>query len=412
MINFNQIKSRDFRQPLGQWFWGIFIAIILVGVLIAVFTTIRGGKQWAETTLGHMEGLPENWIEAIQVTLSGGETFYIDSASVPHIQAQTQAWVEHRRIEVQNQMLKTLDQETEEIFHKALQEVPRFVDWYYSLRGEYTRLFYAVFDNLPNYLSQQLNQLVFQPAGTAESIDRMADILDARLAEQLHHAALELQNLLTRLVRAHRLIPDEVNVRVSRQWTLEDQLAEHLETYISLAPHDIARQGMATSAGVAVSAMTLRKLGAMTVTKASTKLAGAKSLGALTSVTSKLGLKTIAKAGGTLGGTGAASGATLCAGTPGCALVGGAVAGLAAWILVDKAVLETQEMLNRTELEDDLRQTLTDLRDDLRTTLKTRYVSTVQTGFARLRHSAEDQAPAATTIPQKDFVPARATHQE
>ena len=118
---------------------------------------------------------------------------------------------------------------------------------------------------------------------------------------------------------------------------------------------------------------------------------------------------------GTLGstGAGAASGAALCAGTvagaplaPGCALIGGAVTGIATWLLVDKAVLEGEELLHREAFENELNQALAAQRDELRTTLKARYVEVIQTGFKRLQFGVDNQLHPTPTAPKKDFVPA------
>jgi len=421
MTDTNRSRKSYLGQSLSRWFWSGFVAVLLVGVVLVVFATIRGGKQWVEASLGRSEGRPDVWTEVIQVTLSGGEAVYIDRAELPRIQSSVQSWIDHRQTEVRYRLLTRLDHETDTIFQEASQHIPAFADWYYSLRGEYTRLLTALFGNLPDLLSRQLNQLVFEPAGTTHAIDTLATSLDGRLAQDLREVVLDLQGRLIRLVRKQGLAQNDVNVRVAGQWALGAQLAEQLETVVSLTPQDMARQGVATSAGVAASAVTAKKLGAVTVAKASTKIASTKSLGAITSVAAKLGLKSAAKAGGTLGsaGAGAASGAALCAGTlagaplaPGCAVVGGAVTGLAAWLLVDKAVLETEELLNREELEGDLRRTLEAQRDELRATLKTRYFRRIETGYNRLQHTFASQIQAKETIPKKDFVPAHAAQQD
>ncbi len=402
---------------MARWFWGGFITILLVAVLLALFATVRGGKQWLESTLARNDNLPEAWTEVIQVTLSGGEAVYIDRASLPAISTQTQTWIERRAKRVQDELLAPLDSETEMIFQRAGAQVPLFADWYYSLGGEYARLFYAAFGNLPEYISQQLQQHVFQPAATAEAIDELTTALDASLAEQFRHAALDLQGLLTRLIREHQVSADEVNIEVGGQWALATQLAERLDTYISLGPQDIARQGVATSAAAAASAVTMKKLGAATVSKVSAKFAAKPSLGALATAASKLGLKSAAKAGGTLAGagTGATTGAALCAGTvagaplaPGCALVGGVLTGLATWILVDKAVLETDELLNRETFEEELREALEAQRRELITELKAHYGGAIQSNFEQIRQDFEKQVRPTTTPIKKDFVPAQA----
>jgi hypothetical protein len=399
----------------ARWFWGGFIAILLVGVMIAVFAAIRGGKQWAESTLMQNDNQADNWTNVIRVTLSGGEAIYIDSESVPRIRAQAQTWIGRRFEKTKTELFLVLDQQTKAIFEQALKNVAAFADWHYSLQGEYTRLLYAAFGDLPAYLSKQLHQIVFQPAGTAEAIDKLTENIDAQLADQLRLAALDLQGMLTRLIRSHQVTSQQINVQVDGQWALGTQLAERLEGYVTLTPQDIARQGLATSAGAAVSAATAKKLGAVTVAKASSKLAGKASIGALASITAKLGLKSAAKAGGTMtsAGAGAASGAVLCTGTiagaplaPGCALVGGALTGLATWLLVDKAVLETEELINREEFEQQLDEALRAQRDELLATLKGRLNDVLQTTFNQMQNVLDHQIGPTNIVPKEDFVPA------
>ena len=420
MTNNKSSQQQDPSRRLSRWFWAAFVTVLLVGVVLVVFATIRGGKQWVEASLGHSAVRPEVWTEVIRVTLSGGEAVYIDRAELPRIQANIQSWIDHRQTEARYRLLISLDDETDPIFQEASQHIPAFADWYYSLRGEYTRLLTALFGNLPDLLSRKLNQLVFEPAGTTHAIDSLANNLDTRLEEDLRKVVHDLQDRLVRLIRKQGLEQKGVKVQVAGQWELGAQLAEHLDTVVSLQPQDMARQGVATSAGVAASAVTAKKLGAVTVAKASTKMASAKSLGAITSVAAKLGLKSAAKAGGSLGGAGAgaASGAALCAGTvagaplaPGCAVVGGAAAGLATWLLVDKAVLETEELLNREELEEDLRQALETQRDELHATLKIRYLNMIEAGYARLQDTFAKQVKPKNMIPKKDFVPAHTVRQ-
>jgi hypothetical protein len=93
-------------------------------------------------------------------------------------------------------------------------------------------------------------------------------------------------------------------------------------------------------------------------------------------------------------------------------MVGGAVTGLAAWLLVDKAVLEAEELFNREELENELRQALADQRDELRATLKTRYFSKIQAGYNQLQDGLASHVRPTNTVPKKDFVPAHAIQRD
>ena len=85
--------------------------------------------------------------------------------------------------------------------------------------------------------------------------------------------------------------------------------------------------------------------------------------------------------------------------------------GLTAWLLVDKAVLATEELLNREQFEDALYQALAAQRDELRGVLKRRYDSALQAGFDRFEDHFASKVRPPGSVPKKDFVPARAAQE-
>lgn len=404
-------------RSLSTWFWGGFIAVLLVGLLIGVFAAIRGAKQWAERSVEQSAALPAEWKEVIRVTLSGGEALYIDSASLPRIRHESSAWLAQRRELAEEQLSGALEQGSEAIFAAAAERIPAFADWYYSLSGEYTRLFHAAVGDLPEYLTGRLEELIFAPAGTAAGIDGLVEGMDKELAQRLSGAAVDFRSLLTRLVRSQRVEEETTQLRVSGQWAPGRGLTERLKPLVTLSTADIARQGAATSAGVAASAVAFKKLGAASVAKSATLIAGKQSAGMLAALASKLGLKAALKSGSALtgAGAGAASGAAICVGSvvgapaaPGCALVGGAVTGVATWLLVDKAVLEADELLHREQLEQQLREALAAQREELRAGLQTHYLDALHSGFEQLEQGISAPPRPAGAEPKRDFVPARA----
>ena len=407
----NQSESRS--SP-SRWFWGSFFAILLFGLAFSMFAFIRGGKAWIEDQLAAPE-LPPVFAEAVRVTLAPGESVYLDAAALASTRMQVLDQLSELRGEAEASLTGAMDQGLEEIFAQADQQIPAFADWYYSLTGEYMRLFNAAFGDLAAFLAQKLDEQVFTPAGTARAVDALSMQLGEASVAQVNDAAGEVRNLLLELVRSSGLPADQV--RVTGEWDLGGQLGTRLEPFVAVTPEDIARQGVATSAGAATAAVTAKKLGTAAVAKASAKLAAKPSLGAASALAAKLGLKSIAKTGGTLGatGTGAATGAALCAGTvigaplsPACALVGGAASGIAAWLLVDKAVIEVDEHLNREEFEADMREALAEQRATLREELAARYVAGTEAVLDRLSSDLEIELAPRPVEPKKNFVPARA----
>lgn len=399
---------------LSTWFWGGFFAILLIGAVFAIFAAIRGAQSMA-VDVASKSGIPPTVTEAIRVIVAPGESVLLDTAALAKARAQVLDRLATRQAKTRQALAATLDQELERIFAKTNAQVPAFADWYYSLTGEYLRLFNAAFRDLSSFLAQKLDELVFGPAGTAEAIDALSTGLGKESVAQITDTLGEAQASLVKLVRENGLSPKRV--KVTGEWDLSGQVGAELRPYLTLTPEDLARQGVAASAGAAAGAAAAKKLGGTTVAKAAGKLAAKPATGAAGALAAKLSLKSAAKAGGALGsaGTGAATGAAICAGTvagaplsPGCALIGGAVSGLAAWLLVDKAVIEADEYLNRAELEAGLREALAEQRVALRAELDTMYLAGMDAVLERVRSSLETELSPWPTAPKRDFVPSRA----
>ena len=78
------------------------------------------------------------------------------------------------------------------------------------------------------------------------------------------------------------------------------------------------------------------------------------------------------------------------------------------WLLVDKAVIEADEHLNREEFEAGLREALAEEREALRAELKAGYIDGVGAVLARIRSDLEEALEPRPIAPRRDFVPARA----
>lgn len=279
------------------------MVVILLGLVFTLFAAVRGGKQWLETNL---EGstLPPAWTELIRVTVSGGEPIYLEAASIPWVQEEIRERIAARSREAEEALSGDLDRRLEVIFALADQMVPAFADWYYSLKGEYARLFYAATGNIVEYLGEKMEELVLQPAGTSAAIDALSGHMEKQREERIRSAALDIQDLITSLVRSKQVRQEGTAFRVTGEWNLGHESGEPSAPYLSLGSADIMRQGLATSAGVAASAATAKKLGGVTVAKISGKVGMQTSLGSVAGLASKLGLKSAVKAGGGIGGAG------------------------------------------------------------------------------------------------------------
>jgi len=399
--------SPEKARRTTPWFWGAFFAVIGLGLVLALFAAIRGALQWTQVQLE--PAMPPPVAALVRVTLAGGESIYIDPASVESVRASTREWMEARRTTTAAPLYEIIDRETAAMLTAAEHQVPAFADWYFSLTGEYARLLHAATDDLPQYMADQLETLVFEPAGTLDAIAGLGPALDARFEEEVRSTALELQHTIARLVREAGVGTEGITVEVQSEWALGDQLASHLSPWTGLNTGDMVRQGTAVSVGAGLSAAAAKKIGALSVAKASAKIVSTEATGLLAATASKLGVKALAGAGG-----GAASGAALCAGSvvgaplaPGCALVGGLVTGVATWVLVDKAVLEAEELLTRENFEAELRLALANWRDELKSELIAHYDQAADSATDALSASIENQLKPASSPGDSMFTPAQ-----
>lgn len=393
MVVTNSQSPHPRRFP-WRWFWVGFLIILLTAVLLALFAGIRGTAQWAALQLEEKAQPPTLWSEVVQITLLGGETLHLDPAALPALQARTHDWIDQQEHEARQRLEQELDRGYEVLLEQTLAQVPRFADWYYSLQGEYARLFHAAFGELPRLVAERMVEHVFEPAATAAGLDELFTRLDQELDQELRMAAQEANSLLASMVRELAVEPEgPVELRVVESRSLGDGLSTRLQPHLGLAPEDLARQGAAASAGALAGVVAMKKLGLATA--------------------GKLGLKA---AGGALAGAGggAATGAALCGASvvaaplvAGCALVGGIVAGIGTWVLVDKGALEAEEYLRRDAFEAELREAIRGEFEQLRADAQMQYTGALQGGFTQLRQGLDELLGPTQTEPGKTFVPAR-----
>ncbi len=84
----------------AAWFWGGFVAVLLVGLILALFAGLRSAQRWAEAGLEQSSSVPRELKTAIAVTLSGGGSLYVAPESVPLIKGDMSKWIAGRRAEL------------------------------------------------------------------------------------------------------------------------------------------------------------------------------------------------------------------------------------------------------------------------------------------------------------------------
>ncbi len=395
----------DTPRRASRWFWRGFFAVLILGLVLAGLAGLRAGSQWLQERLGQTS-LPVPVRAAVKVTLAGGEALYLDPEQLAQLRAELQVDLDAQRAELAQRVREASTLAVAKAFAPAYDRVPDFADWYYSLAGEYGRLWHALAGGLADYLEGRLADLVIGPSGLAQRLDQLPAELGGFASEQGRALASAFEGRLVERLRSLAGEPRAVRVEVTGEWNVAGVAAE-VGQAVALGPADFARQAAATSAGAATGAVLAKKLGAATVAKTGAKLAGS---------AAKVGLKSAAKAGVGAGSaaSGAAAGAALCTATvagaplaPACALLGGVATGVATWVLVDEAVLATDEYFNRAEFEEALRHSLAESQAELAYALAEQQLRVLESVLDRLA-SALDAVVQPVPAPPKDFVPAQA----
>jgi hypothetical protein len=248
-----------------------------------------------------------------------------------------------------------LDAQLDTAFAAMEGRVDDYLDWYYSLGGEYARLGYLLSGNLESYMEERL-RLTLQQGDVFAPVQRT---LDAALAAQ----AVARQRYLARardILATGRVDPAGYPVTPLLTLDLDTLLQPPVHQDLLRFENRLLVSGGSSAVAGVMSAALAAKLSSRMAAKAGFKLA-AKSLGKL--ATGKL-------AGSTMGaGAGAATGATVGSVVPGVgtavgAVVGGLIGGIATGLVIDKALIEFEEAVGRDAFKEELVQELRRAREE------------------------------------------------
>jgi len=285
-----------------------------------------------------------------------------------------------------------IEEQLAPIFVTAEQGVDKYLDWYYSVTGEYHRLAMGAkqlatgSDDFVVMMSEKTQLHLFDETGVSESLDALD---------------VEITQLMTQ-----RLLASESNTLASSQ----KLLAEDTCTFKASTVEAKGLEGDLNSAGV-MGYVTLGRLGAKEVSRrVSTAIVGKALAKGATKVVAKTATKAVAKkvvtggsviAGATTGATaGAAVGSVVpIVGTAIGGAVGGVIGAAAAWFTVDKVLIEAEEFIYRDEMRDEMLASLNERRELLEEELKVTYASQVRGISMQLQSVVSD-----TFIPARDGI--------
>jgi hypothetical protein len=274
-----------------------------------------------------------------------------------------------------------IDERLDAVFAQAGERLPEFLDWYYSLRGEYSRVAMAALAlvNLadPGYVAERASAALFpEDAWLAhlESLERIAaERLDAH-GERLRAGWLVE---VSRRLAAHRVPAPLLEASTGRQAPL---------VLDALVGDVIAREQSALASRLSVSGAA-----------AAASAAAAPALGRAAARGGRAVASRTAARAASRAGTAAAGGAAVCAWGGPAAAACAVLAGAGAWLLTDWALLSIDEQMNRSDLERSLEEALAGLRARVEADLLAAYDLLISDHYATVQRDI-----------RRGFVPARA----
>ena len=240
-----------------------------------------------------------------------------------------------------------IDQGVKNIFEAVEARVDDYLDWYFTVTGEYQRLAAAIATDASTAMREKLEEHLFTDSG-----------FTARLAEL--DGKVESESI-ERFVQAGQLISNQVAGSECDYGQVDLGQLSNLD-------NEKLRASVAVTSGVGTGVVATKVLAQKTTAAVIGKVAAKKSF----QTGAALVTKALAKKG-TSAALSAGAGAAICAPTGVVAVLCGIAAGVVTWFTVDKGLIEIDEALNRDEMRADILAVLERQRHELGEQLKIKH---------------------------------------
>lgn len=279
-------------------------------------------------------------IEKVAVDFIGDEPFHKGTIEKLH-KAKIKALPDKVAIQ------RDLDEKLEIGFKRLESRVDIYLDWYYSLMGEYTRISKLLIGELEEDMKRRFQEALEQGGDPFWEYDAAVSQLLTHY-EDAQKAYIEKAN---KILRKNRLDLKGVPFDVNEQLTLLDavNLPIHQEDFINLQH----RLGTGSAAGM-ITAIIVGKVAGKSIFKLAVgalfKVVASKATGAL--VSAGAGAVAGAAVGSVVPGFGTAIGA----------VIGGIIGGIGAGIIVDKTLIELEAAISREKFKAEILAAINDAR--------------------------------------------------
>lgn len=353
----------------------------LAGMLIVVLVLFAGlniGVRWMQ------ERSADNQLFSVLVN---NQQLTLDGATLAQFNSDLSRLSIQQRRHADLYIQQWLDRWMDESFALAHQAVPAYLDWYYSMPGSYSRLYYALSGDLDAYLEQRLGSFLLEQSGLEARLAALDAELNAELSRALGEQAdvvrqqllgIYVQRQSTGSTRATESVPPVLDIDTALRVSFSPSDADRQRWQMSSQASAVA--GVGAFALVARRALVPRLMALSSVQGARRILAGF-------SVRLAPRMALAITAGGSAAAVTAPTG-------PGALVAGGVAFVTAAGTIVvtDFALLKAEEALLRPEKQQQLDEELQVTQIALRETLRDQIELAAEASQAHIRqHLAVEQ---------------------
>ncbi len=303
-----------------------------------------------------------------------------DSDERHSFDAKIDGVIQKRTKDTRVKVSDVIDKEMILIYQKAEQGTDEYLDWFYSVTGEYQRLALAFSGDVAIIMGNEINRRIFKNSGVIEGLDSLS-------LNSFNQVNLEMD-----------VLADEIDVVV--------EIASNncglggIGLPDGVAMRDSGKAGTAMASGAVAARLAGKSVGKKAASIAVAKIA---QKGGFKLAVNLVGKAITKKAVGTVAGgavTGAAAGLVCGPAAPACSLVGGFLGGLVTWIAIDVVVMEIDESINRDQFRQEILSVVTAQLRESELYMKDKIKSRIKIASKIIREAATPFIPARDGVGQ------------
>jgi len=291
----------------------------------------------------------------------------IVSANQKNIASELNHEIEKKVKLIELEVNRTIEEDLITIFNSTEKGVDEYLDWYYTVTGEYERL-WSVIDpdsDVVKMMSDKLQLHVFENTHFSNKVDSLD---------------LKIKQLI---IKKFNLSQSEIIKQATLSLKIDECTFNGSIKQLKGFEGDLGNVGAAGA--VAIGRVTTKGIGKNASAAIITKILGKGSFKIAAKLFAKVAVKTGTKVASGTGGAagGAAVGATIgsvvpVVGTAAGGIVGGIIGGVVTWLVVDKIIIETEEIGYRDDMRAEMLDALNEQRPELEKQFKDYYASNIR----------------------------------